>query len=115
MVTTITNFGRSGTYDWLIQRASAVILGVYTIFLFAYFVFSGDISYVEWKSLFEATWMRIFSLLALIALGAHAWIGMWTVATDYLHNGFVKFIAQAAGGVILFVYVVWGIQILWGL
>ena len=38
----------------------------------------------EWKALFEQTWMRIFSLLAILSLAAHAWIGMWAVLTDYL-------------------------------
>ena len=28
--------------------------------------------------------MRIFSLLALLSLAHHAWIGLWAVFTDYL-------------------------------
>lgn len=115
MVTSVTNLGRNGTYDWIVQRATAVILGLYFVFLLGYFVFAGDIGYSDWKGLFEQTWMRIFSLLAILAIGGHAWIGMWTVATDYLHNTKMRFFAQAFGGVILFIYVVWGVQILWGL
>ena len=34
MVNSVTNFGRSGLYDWVIQRLSAVILAIYTLFLF---------------------------------------------------------------------------------
>jgi succinate dehydrogenase / fumarate reductase membrane anchor subunit len=30
------------------------------------------------------TVMRIFSYWLLLSLAAHAWIGMWTVFTDYL-------------------------------
>ena len=33
MVTQVTNLGRSGLYDWLMQRASAVVLLAYTVFL----------------------------------------------------------------------------------
>ena len=29
MVTSVTSLGRNGLYDWLIQRVSAVIIGVY--------------------------------------------------------------------------------------
>ena len=40
----------------------------------------------QWHALFSANWMRIFSLLALVALSVHAWVGMWTISTDYLTN-----------------------------
>jgi succinate dehydrogenase / fumarate reductase membrane anchor subunit len=66
--------------------------------------------------------MRIFSLLALVALGAHAWVGMWTIATDYLtpmafgkSATAVRFLFQAVCGVAMFAYFVWGVQILWGI
>ena len=36
MVNSVTNFGRSGLYDWVIQRLSAVILAIYTLFLFGF-------------------------------------------------------------------------------
>ena len=32
MVNSVTNLGRSGVYDWVIQRLSAVIMAVYTLF-----------------------------------------------------------------------------------
>ena len=31
MVTSVTNLGRSGLFDWLVQRFSAVILGAYML------------------------------------------------------------------------------------
>ena len=33
MVTTVTSMGRSGLYDWLMQRVSAVILLAYFLFI----------------------------------------------------------------------------------
>ena len=79
----------------------------------------GDAS---WKELHTQTWMRIFSLLALVSLGIHAWVGLWMVFTDYLTErmmgtlgNVLRFGAQAVSAIIMFIYVVWGIQILWGL
>ncbi len=115
MVASITNFGRNGLYDWLMQRVTAVVLAAYTIFLLAYLVMNPELDYPQWATLFEATWMRIFSLMAILSLGAHAWIGLWTISTDYIKSTGVRFIFQAACGLVMFVYVVWGIQILWGL
>ena len=114
MVTNITSFGRSGLSDWLMQRVSAVILALYTVFIVAFLLFNPNLDYYAWSSLFSQTWMRIFSLLAFIAIAAHAWIGLWTVTTDYLKSTRLRVSAQAVIILGIFVYLVWGIQILWG-
>jgi succinate dehydrogenase / fumarate reductase membrane anchor subunit len=119
MVTSVTSMGRSGLYDWLMQRVTAVILLAY--FLFVGYVLLGGVDYASWKALFSQTWMRIFSLLALLSLGIHAWVGLWAVFTDYLTErlmgttgNVLRFVAQVVSAIIMFIYVVWGIQILWG-
>jgi len=115
MVTSVTNFGRSGAYDWLVQRVSAVILALYTVFIVSVLLFSSDLNFTSWSNLFEKTWVRIFTLMALVSLGAHAWVGLWTISTDYLKNGVQRFAFQASCGIAMFIYFVWGVQILWGL
>ena len=115
MVASVTNFGRSGLYDWMIQRVSAVVLAAYTVFILGYLVISPDLTYVQWSEFFGSTCVRIFSLLALVSLGAHAWIGLWTISTDYIKSLGFRFIFQASSGLIMFIYVVWGVQIFWGL
>ncbi|MGA4815179.1 succinate dehydrogenase, hydrophobic membrane anchor protein [Pseudomonas aeruginosa] len=67
-------------------------------------------------------WMRIFSLLTLVALSVHAWVGMWTISTDYLTPmalgkaaTVVRFLFQAVCGMAMFAFFVWGVQILWGM
>jgi succinate dehydrogenase / fumarate reductase membrane anchor subunit len=112
--------GRSGLYDWLMQRASAVILLAY--FLLVACVLLGGVDYAGWKALYSQTWMRVFSLLALLSLAMHAWVGLWAVVTDYLTErlmgttgNVLRLLAQAVCAIIMFTYVVWGVQILWGL
>ena len=121
MVTNVTNFSRSGLYDWMAQRVSAVILAAYFLFLIGFLLVNSGLGYAEWHALFASTPMRIFSLLALVALGAHAWVGMWTIATDYLTPmalgkwaTVVRFLFQAVCGIAMFAYFVWGVLILWG-
>ncbi|MCE8015889.1 succinate dehydrogenase, hydrophobic membrane anchor protein [Halomonas sp. MCCC 1A17488] len=114
MVTNITNLGRSGLSDWLIQRVSAIILALYTVFIVAYLLFNPGLDYVTWSNLFAQTWMRIFSLLAFISLAGHAWIGLWTVTTDYLKSASLRIGAQIVIILAIFVFLVWGIQVLWG-
>ncbi|MNQ75735.1 Succinate dehydrogenase hydrophobic membrane anchor subunit [compost metagenome] len=121
MVTNVTNFSRSGLYDWMAQRVSAVVLAAYFLFLLGYLLFSPGLTYADWHGLFSHTWMRIFSLLALVALSVHAWVGMWTISTDYLtpmalgkSATVVRFLFQAVCGIAMFAFFVWGVQILWG-
>ncbi|WP_068826917.1 succinate dehydrogenase, hydrophobic membrane anchor protein [Pseudomonas sp. BMS12] len=121
MVTNVTNFSRSGLYDWMAQRVSAVVLAAFFLFLIGYLVVHPGLGYAEWHALFSCTAMRIFSLLALVALGVHAWVGMWTISTDYLTPmalgkwaTVVRFLFQAGCGIAMFAFFVWGVQILWG-
>lgn len=115
MVTSITSFGRSGLYDWMIQRVTAVVLAAYTVFMIGYLAFGAELTYDMWVGLFEGTAMRIFTLLALLSFAAHVWIGMWSVSTDYIKSTGMRFVFQSATGLLTFIYVVWGIQILWGI
>ena len=40
MVTSITSFGRSGLYDWMMQRVTAIVLLAYTVFMIGYLLFN---------------------------------------------------------------------------
>jgi|SRR5690554_2172742 len=117
-----TNLGRNGLHDWVIQRFSAIVLAVYMVGLMGWMLFTPEITYASWSALFATTWMRVASLLALLSLCAHAWIGMWTIATDYLTSlafgkaaTTVRLLFQAGCVILIFTYLVWGVQILWGL
>ncbi|QEM81071.1 MULTISPECIES: succinate dehydrogenase, hydrophobic membrane anchor protein [Halomonas] len=114
MVTNITSFSRSGLSDWIIQRASAVVMAVYTVFLVGYVLFHPQLDYATWSGLFQQTWMRIFSVLAFVSLAAHAWVGLWTVTTDYIKPTCIRVATQSVIILAIFVFLVWGIQVLWG-
>ena len=113
MVNSVSNYGRSGVHDHIIQRLSAIILAAYTLFLFGFVVLNPDLQYQQWSDLFAATWVKVFSLASLDSICAHAWIGMWTVATDYMKATVVRLSFLIFMGGVLFTYLIWGIQILW--
>ncbi|MFT4573935.1 MAG: succinate dehydrogenase / fumarate reductase membrane anchor subunit [Crocinitomicaceae bacterium] len=111
----VTNFSRSGLSDWLIQRFSAVVLAAYSVFIIAYLLGNSELDYAQWSEFFSNTAVRIFTVLTLLSTVAHAWIGMWTIATDYIKSTAVRFVFQLACFLALFVYLVWGIDIIWGI
>jgi succinate dehydrogenase / fumarate reductase, membrane anchor subunit len=121
MVTSVTSFGRSGLYDWLIQRVGGVIMAAYVVFIAVYIATNPELTYEQWADLYSQLWVRVFSLATLLSFIAHAWIGLWAVLTDYLTERLMgskatvlRVFAQIVLGGVALTYLVWGIEILWG-
>lgn len=121
MVTAVSNLGRSGLFDWVVQRVSAVVLAAYTIFLVAFIASHPQLDYATWSGLFDQLWMRIFSFMALISVAVHGWIGLWAVLTDYVTERMMggkalalRILALGACAIVTLSYLVWGFEILWG-
>ncbi len=113
-VKSATGLTGSGTRDWIVQRFGAVVLALYSITLLVFFLTHGNVSFIEWSAFMTSLPMRLFSLVAIIALAGHAWVGLWTVLTDYVKSGSMRLILQAFMVAALLVYVFWGIMIFWG-
>lgn len=114
MVKRAVNFTRSGVSDWLLQRVTAVVLALYCIVLLVYFLGGSHTGFQSWQSFILSGWMRVFTVIAVAGFIAHAWIGLWTVVTDYIHNRSLRFTLHAFYGIALFTMFVWGIDIFWG-
>lgn len=122
MVTTVTSFSRSGLSDWLLQRVTAVIIAAYVICLVGFILTSSDMTFVQWRDFHSSLPMRVFSLLAIVSAAIHAWIGIWAVLTDYIT---VRLLGPKATALRIFfqlgmigvtlVYVIWAIDIFWGI
>lgn len=118
MVTQILSLTRSGLSDFVVQRVTAVILAAYTFCMVVFFL--GDVSYARLAAFFWSAPMQIFSTLALLSTIAHAWIGMWTIGTDYLRPAHIgsaatvlRFIYQIGCMLVMFVYLIWALRLIW--
>ena len=121
MVTNVTSLTRSGLSDFLLQRVSAAILALYTICVLGFFFVSPELTYEQFAGYFRGAAMSMFSTLAVFAFAGHVWVGMWTIGTDYLRESHVGGAAttlrlgyQALCVAVIFVFVVWALQIIWG-
>ncbi len=84
MVKSVLGVNHRGLTDWLIQRISAVIMAVYSIGLIGFLMLHSGIGYDDWRGLFAHSWVKIATLLFVLALLFHTWVGMWTIVTDYV-------------------------------
>tara|TARA_B100000745_G_C19913293_1_gene306557 strand:+ start:164 stop:484 length:321 start_codon:yes stop_codon:yes gene_type:complete len=104
------------------QRVSALVLGLYTLCLLGFLASHSELSQVEWVGFMRSMPMMIFSTVSLVSLCVHAWVGMWTIGTDYIRtfsfgkrSTFLRQVYQAFVVALLLIYLGLGSLIIWGL
>lgn len=115
MVASISSLTGNGLRDWVTQRLSAFLVAVYAIMLLGFFMTHSPLSYGEWHKFFQCSVVRVFSLIFIFSLVLHAWIGVWTVTTDYLKCTVLRIIVQLGFALMLVICLAWGIDIFWGM
>lgn len=104
-----------GLKEWKWQRFSAIIMTLYMFTVGIVYLYHAPISYETWFGLFSHPFMRLATLFVLLCLVIHAWIGIWTVLTDYVKFLWIRYLIQTVVLFLLFGYVMWGFLIMWGL
>ena len=115
MVKSILSVTHQGLRDWVIQRVSAVLMAIYSVFFLIYFVCHPGLSFTEWHDLFAHTGMKIASILFLVCILFHAWIGVWTIFTDYVKSFVLRAILNFFVLLMLAACFFWGLLILWSI
>ena len=122
MVGKLNYLQRRGVFDWVVQRASAALLAIYTVGIIGFLIAHPNLEFETWSSLFSSQIMRIFSMVTLLFLCGHMWVGMWTVITDYLTplqlGSYAKPIQSLCQfGIISLIifYAVWGTFVFWSI
>jgi succinate dehydrogenase / fumarate reductase, membrane anchor subunit len=114
MVKRIVVGAHYGLRDWLAQRITAVIMALYSIFIVVALLLQPTLDYVSWKALFANQWTRFATLIFLLSLFFHAWLGMRDIFMDYVHPVAVRLTLEIAVILALAFYTIWSIHILWG-
>lgn len=104
-----------GLRDWLLQRIAAVLMVLYALFMVGWLLLHPHPGYDGWIALFSNNVMRSFSLLFLLAVFAHAWVGVRDVVMDYVKPASVRLVIYVLVIVALLLYTIWSVQILWGM
>ena len=122
MVANAPSPGRRGLFDFVVQRVSAVILGLFALCVGGWFAVNPGAGHVELAGYLGTPVMMVFASLAVASLIAHTWIGMWTIGTDYLRPHYfgrvatgVRLTCLVAVGLVLLAYGAWAVAVIWRL
>ena len=102
-----------GLRDWLIQRITALVLTAFVLLVAGGLVIAGRLDYEAWSAVFAPVPVKLASVLAIVALCYHAWIGVRDIWMDYVKPAGWR-LALHVGTILWLLYcLVWSIEILW--
>jgi len=109
-----------GTFDFIVQRVTAVIMIVYTLILFFGFLFTSDMDFQGWRRLFTFSvgalpLGQLLATLAFLSVCWHAWIGMRDIWMDYVRLAGLRLFAETLTVLWLIGTVVYFVKILWSI
>jgi len=73
-----------------------------------------DLNFAQWHELFTNHLFQIATVIGLLALSLHAWVGIWTVTTDYIKCTAIRLSVQLVVVLLLLSQFIWGLMIVWG-
>jgi succinate dehydrogenase / fumarate reductase membrane anchor subunit len=73
----------SGLAAWLVQRLSALFMGLFVVVMAMILLTRPEFDYARWRALFAHPLMAIATTMFFLALLLHAWVGMRDVILDY--------------------------------
>jgi succinate dehydrogenase / fumarate reductase membrane anchor subunit len=104
-----------GLRDWMVQRATATLMALFTIVLLVQVLLPGPLGYDKWAGIFSAQWMKVLTFTVIVALAWHAWVGTRDIWMDYIKPVGLRLVAQVATIVWLIGCAGWAVQVLWRL
>lgn len=103
-----------GLKDWLAQRATAVIMAIYTVILAAVVLIACPRDFEAWRGIFAHGAMKVATLFVFLSLFYHAWVGMRDIWMDYVKPTGLRLVLHILTIIALTGYAIWAASILWG-
>ena len=73
-----------GSFIWYTQRYTSIVILSYVIYILSFIFTNQDINFFSWSNFFLSFQVRFLSSIVFLVIVLHAFIGLWTVGTDYL-------------------------------
>lgn len=104
-----------GIGDWLLQRITAVVMAAYSVIMGLALLSGPTLSQESWRALMSGTCMRVITLLFIVSLAYHVWVGVRDIWMDYIKPVGLRLALHAATALFLIACAGWATQILWRL
>lgn len=115
MVNRIVVGAHYGLKDWIGQRATAVVMAVYTALIVAVLLVVQPADFEAWRGIFAHGFIKFASFLFAVSLFYHAWIGMRDLWMDYIKPTGLRLALHVLTILALVGYAGWAAAILWRL
>jgi succinate dehydrogenase membrane anchor subunit len=115
MVNRIVTGAHYGLRDWLMQRITAVVMAAYLMALAGYLLMQPYLDYDVWTALFSSQVVRTFTMLFLLSLFYHAWVGLRDIVMDYVKPAWLRMVLHVLVILALLLYAIWSVEIFWGM
>ncbi|WWP01196.1 MAG: succinate dehydrogenase, hydrophobic membrane anchor protein [Candidatus Dasytiphilus stammeri] len=102
-----------GIYDWLLLRAAAIVMTLYILYIIGFILTVDPFNYMTWRNFFTYYLTKCFTLITLVSMVIHSWIGIWQVLTDYVKCFKTRIMLQLVHFIILCGYISYGIIVVW--
>ena len=102
-----------GLRDWLIQRVTAVVMAAYTLFIVVVVASLPHHDFWNWQTLWRQPVMRYATLLFMVCLLFHAWVGVRNIFMDYIKDPGLRLTLYVFVIGALLCYGAWSVQMLW--
>lgn len=97
-----------GFRAWLLQRLSAVYIGLYVVIaLFCIVTNLDNITYQKWQQIVSQPFVNVSLLLFFYAIFLHIWIGSRDIIIDYIKPVSVRLVTLTVIALGLFVMLIW--------
>ena len=104
-----------GLKDWIVQRATAVIMAVYTVVIAGVLLVVQPSDFQSWRDVFACGIIKFMTFLFVVSLAYHAWIGIRDIWMDYVKPTGIRLTLHVVTFAILLGYAAWACAILWRL
>ena len=104
-----------GLKDWIIQRATAVIMAIYSVLIAAVLFVVRPSTFEAWQGVFANGVIKFLTFLFFVSLFYHAWIGVRDIWMDYVKPTGLRLTLHVLTATALVGYTAWAAAILWRL
>ena len=96
-----------GSFIWYTQRYTSLVVLSYLIYIFSFIFNNQDINFFSWSDFFLSFQVRFLSSIVFLVIVLHAFIGLWTVGTDYLTKrtlGYLNISLSRGADILRYIY-----------